>query len=80
MLSRAIEQLCKNGRRWLYVMVDGSPMIHCHQLALTKPIRLRVAPLHEEINMIRSITGLLYPIIAKEFAWSQGYTTTKAQQ
>jgi hypothetical protein len=53
MLDAAVKMFCVNGRKWFWTMMDGSPFSFCMELALSRPIRLRVAPLHEEINMIR---------------------------
>jgi hypothetical protein len=78
MMDTVVQDLLKNGRKWVTVVLDGSPWVNCFKLAQHRSIRLRVGPLHEEINMIRAATDMLYPILGKSFAQSQGYTSPKA--
>jgi len=79
-LKEFTKELLVKGRKWFWLIIDGNPHISMHKLYLTPefPIRMRVAALHEYMTMLKSFQDLIFPIIGKVFAKTQGYTTDQA--
>jgi hypothetical protein len=76
------KQLLVSGRRWFWLVVDGSPAVHMQQLAHTRvsSIRVRVAPLHEYLNMMKAWQELAFPVLGNGFAIIVGYESDKAKE
>lgn len=70
-------------RHFVYVVCDGSPMTLLWQLIMEEPQNYSwVIPItglgHEEMNMVKSFTEMVFDFILSEFFETQGYSTPKS--
>jgi hypothetical protein len=79
MLDLMKTEFLVNGRKWVWLVIDGSPFQFVHgKCGPDYPIRLRTEPLHEEMNAIRAFMELVYPIVGHGFASTQaGYESER---